>query len=53
MKSVFVNGIILDGTENMEPQEGKAIYVNGDKIEKIVDNNNLDYFQHQVSHLER
>ena len=48
MKSVFVNGIILDGTENMEPQEGKAIYVNGDKIEKIVDNNNLDYTGYEV-----
>lgn len=48
MKSVFINGIILDGTENMLPQEGKAIFVNEEKIEKIVDNNNLDYTGYEV-----
>ena len=37
MKYAFINGIILDGTENMEPVEGKMILVNGSIIEDIVD----------------
>ncbi|MBQ6334161.1 MAG: amidohydrolase family protein [Erysipelotrichaceae bacterium] len=37
MKYVFKNGYILDGTADMEPLSGKAIKVNGDIIEDIVD----------------
>ena len=34
-KYALVNGIILDGTENMSPESGKIILINGDKIEAI------------------
>lgn len=37
MKYAFVNGVILDGTQNMEPQSGKIILVDGEKITAIVD----------------
>lgn len=37
MKKAFVNGIILDGTKNMVPQNGKAILVDKDVITDIVD----------------
>lgn len=45
MKKAFINGIILDGTKNMEPAMGKAILVDGDRIIDIVesDNNLNDY----------
>ena len=33
----FVNGIILDGTENMEPQSGKAVLIDGKQIKAICD----------------
>ncbi len=36
MKVAYINGIILDGSENMEPTEGKAILTDGEKIEKII-----------------
>ncbi len=36
MKYAYINGIILDGLENMTPQTGKIILTNGEKIEKIV-----------------
>lgn len=36
MKYAFINGIILDGTEQMEPRRGYAVLTDGDKIEKIV-----------------
>lgn len=32
MKIAFINGIILDGTLDMEPVTGKVIYVDGDTI---------------------
>lgn len=32
----FINGVILDGTKNMEPVHGKAILVKDGRIEKIV-----------------
>lgn len=35
MKYVFINGYILDGNKDMQPESGKAIFVDGDKIEKI------------------
>ena len=37
MKNAFINGIILDGSEKMIPQEGKIIFTDGSKIEKITD----------------
>lgn len=39
MKYALVNGIILDGTQDMEPQSGKIILVDGEKIAAIVDGN--------------
>ena len=36
MKCAYINGIILDGSENMEPVSGKVILTIGDKIEKII-----------------
>ena len=37
MKIAFVNGVILDGTREMEPVKGKAVLVNGERIKDIVD----------------
>lgn len=37
MKYAFVNGIILDGTKDMEPVSGKVILVDGEKITNICD----------------
>lgn len=37
MKFAYTNGIILDGTENMQPVENKIILTDGDKITAIVD----------------
>ena len=36
MKYAYINGIILDGSENMEPVEGEVILTDGEKIEKII-----------------
>ena len=36
MKYALINGILLDGTEAMEPRPGLSILVNGDRIESIV-----------------
>ena len=36
MKYALINGILLDGTEAMEPQTGLTILTNGDRIETIV-----------------
>ena len=33
----YVNGIILDGTEHMEPQTGRAVIVEDGKITDIVE----------------
>ena len=35
MKYAFVNGIILDGSENMEPQNNMIIFTDGEKITAI------------------
>ena len=37
MKYIIVNGVVLDGTKNMEPQYNKAILINGENIEAIID----------------
>ena len=36
MKYALINGILLDGTETMQPRSGLSILVNGDRIEAIV-----------------
>ncbi len=36
MKYAYINGMILDGSENMEPMTGKVILTDGEKIEKII-----------------
>ena len=35
MRYAFVNGTILDGTEDMQPVRGKAVLTDGDKIVDI------------------
>ena len=47
MKYVFVNGIVLDGSETMVPQKGLAVFVNGDRIESVCprENASLDGYQ--------
>lgn len=42
MKYAFTNGIILDGTKNMEPVKGKTILVLDDHIVDIIDGNVAD-----------
>lgn len=37
MKHAYINGIILDGSENMVPQKDKIIFTDGGKIEKIAE----------------
>ena len=32
MKTVYINGVLLDGTEDMEPRKGLAIVTEGEKI---------------------
>ena len=36
MKYAYINGQILDGSENMTPQTGMMILTDGDKIEAII-----------------
>ncbi len=36
-KYAYINGIILDGTEDMEPQTGKMILTDGQLIESVTD----------------
>ena len=33
----LTNCVILDGSEHMEPQTGKAVCIDGEKINEIVD----------------
>lgn len=47
MKCAFINGKILDGTENMEVVEGKSILVNNGIIEAIVDKSG-DYESYEL-----
>ncbi len=37
MKYIIINGTILDGSKDMQPIRGKAILIDGEKIEKIVE----------------
>ena len=36
MRYAFINGTILDGTEDMQPVRGKAVLTDGEKIVDIV-----------------
>ena len=36
MKVAYVNGVVLDGTADMRPQEGLVVLVDGDRIEALV-----------------
>ena len=45
MKYAIRNGIILDGTAEMEPISGKMILVNGKIIEDIVDDRKIEGYQ--------
>ena len=51
MKRAFVNGIILDGTENMIPQYKKAILVDGGVIKDIVEDTEVpaDYVKEDLA----
>ena len=37
MKYAFTNGMLIDGTKDMEPISGKTVFTDGEKIEKIAD----------------
>lgn len=37
MKTIIVNGILLDGKPEMKPQYNKAIFIDGERIERITD----------------
>ena len=41
MKYAFVNGLILDGSRDMEPQAGLAVLVDGETIRDIVPGNKI------------
>mgnify|MGYP001175470827 CR=1 FL=1 len=46
MKYAYIHGIILDGSEDMEPQTNKIIFTDGEKIKKITDENeNLEGYE--------
>lgn len=36
MKVAYINGIILNGSEDMRPQKGMMILTEGEKIESVV-----------------
>jgi imidazolonepropionase-like amidohydrolase len=42
MKYAYINGIILDGSENMEPQKGMAVLTEDDTIRAILPSDGLD-----------
>lgn len=45
MKYAFINGIILNGNEDMMPITNKIIFVDGENIEDISDNKSTDGYQ--------
>lgn len=45
MKKAFINGIILDGTKDMEPQKNRVIVVEDGKITAIVDKEEKETYQ--------
>ena len=40
-KYALTNCVLLDGSEHMEPQTGKAVCINGEKINETVDAQNI------------
>lgn len=48
MKYAFINGILLDGTENMQPQEGKIVLVEDEKIVDILEYGSIDLQWYKV-----
>ena len=52
MKHVLINGILLDGSENMQPQTGLAVFVNGETIEKIVPQEGASFDGYKVTDLQ-
>ena len=48
MKYALMNGIILDGTEHMEPVEHKAILINDGIIEAVIDDSSHIYGYEKV-----
>ena len=42
MKLAFVGGVLLDGTKDMVPQTNKVVLVDGEKIEDIVNEGEVD-----------
>ncbi|MCQ2555403.1 MAG: amidohydrolase family protein [Clostridia bacterium] len=52
MNYAFIHGIILDGTENMEPVKGKVVLVRDDIIYDIVDHNGVDLKDYEIIDLE-
>lgn len=41
MKTALTNGIILDGSEQMQPIMGKTVLIDGDRIADIIDGNDI------------
>lgn len=42
MKTALVNGILLNGFENMQPENGLAILIENDKIADIIPQNEVE-----------
>ena len=54
MKHAYINGIILDGSKEMEPQQDKVILTDGEKIEAIVEKAQLkdkDFTEYEITDL--
>lgn len=47
-KTAYVNGIILDGSIDMEPVKGKAILVEGETIKEIVPKRKVDKKEYKI-----
>lgn len=54
MKHAYINGIILDGSKEMEPQQGKVILTDGENIEAIVEKAQIedkDLTEYEITNL--
>ena len=54
MKHAYINGIILDGSKEMEPQQGKVILTDGENIEAIVEKTQIkdkDLTEYEITDL--
>lgn len=52
MKKAFINGVILDGSEEMVPLTGHAVLVNGDKIAAVVPEKEASSAEYEAIDLE-